>query len=83
MDYAMPRATDLPSFAVVSHEVPAKTNPLGVKGAGEAGSVGAPAAVVNALLDALGPLGVGDIDMPATPLKVWQAIRDAAPSRAA
>ena len=57
--------------------MPAKTNPLGVKGVGEAGCVGAPPAVMNAILDALRPLGVDHLDMPATPHKVWQAIRAA------
>ena len=73
-DYAMPRADDLPSFEVGLNEVPAKTNPLGVKGTGEAGCVGAPPAVMNAVLDALHPLGVADLDMPATPQRVWDAI---------
>jgi carbon-monoxide dehydrogenase large subunit len=76
-DYGMPRADDLPSFAVAFNEVPARTNPLGVKGAGEAGSVGAPPAVMNAILDALRALGVRHLDMPATPLRVWQAIEAA------
>ena len=78
MDYAMPRADDLPAFAVGLHEVPCPGNPLGVKGAGEAGAVGAPAAVINAILDALRPLGVTDLAMPATPQRVWRAIRQAA-----
>jgi carbon-monoxide dehydrogenase large subunit len=73
----MPRAADLPSFAVASHEVPAKTNPLGVKGAGEAGSVGALPAAMNAVLDALAPLGITQLDMPATPERVWRAIQSA------
>ena len=73
----MPRADDLPSFEVELHEVPTKTNPLGVKGAGEAGCVGAPAAAINAILDALTPLGVTDIAMPATAERVWRAIREA------
>ena len=77
MDYAMPRADDLPSLAVASHEVPAKTNPLGVKGAGEAGTVGALPAAMNAILHALRPLGVTQLDMPATPERVWRAIQDA------
>jgi aerobic carbon-monoxide dehydrogenase large subunit len=75
MDYGMPRATDMPSFKVGYNEVLCKTNPLGVKGAGEAGTCGAPPAIMNAILDALHPLGVKHIDMPATPLKVWQAIK--------
>jgi len=77
MDYCMPRADDVPSFAVGTHDVPCRTNVLGVKGAGEAGCVGAPPAVVNAILDALRPLGVATIEMPATPERVWRAVRDA------
>jgi len=78
MDYAMPRATD---FAVPAEmefiDVPAKTNPLGVKGIGEAGCVGAPPAVMNAILDALRPRGVKHLDMPATPRRVWEALQQA------
>ena len=74
MDYALPRADDLPDIDVELIEVPCGTNPLGVKGAGEAGAVGSPPAVINAILDALAPLGVEHIDMPATPERVWQAI---------
>jgi len=77
MDYGMPRSADVPLFALGMHEVPCKTNPLGVKGAGEAGTVGAPPAVVSGILDALGPLGVSHIDMPATPERVWRAIQEA------
>ena len=80
MDYAMPRATD---FAVPAEmdfvDVPAKTNPLGVKGIGEAGCVGAPPAVMNAILDALRPRGVKHLDMPATPRRVWEALRNSGP----
>jgi aerobic carbon-monoxide dehydrogenase large subunit len=79
LDYAIPRAADLPAISVISRDVASPTNPLGVKGAGEGGTVGAPAAVIHALLDALAPLGVTHIDMPATPGRVWQAIRDARP----
>jgi carbon-monoxide dehydrogenase large subunit len=75
LDYAMPRADNLPDFAVTYNELLCKTNPLGVKGAGEAGTVGAPPAVINAILDALKPLGVSHIDMPATPERVWRAIQ--------
>ena len=78
LDYAIPRAADLPAIACVLNEVPSPTNPLGVKGAGEGGTTGAPGAVMLAILDALRPLGVGHIDMPATPERVWQAIREAA-----
>jgi carbon-monoxide dehydrogenase large subunit len=82
MDYAIPRADDLPSISVESRDVPSPTNALGVKGAGEGGTVGAPGAVIHALLDALAPLGVTHIDMPATPERVWQAIQDAKPPSA-
>ena len=74
MDYALPRASDLPDVEVDLIEVPCLTNPLGVKGAGEAGAVGSPPAVMNALVDALRDMGVDAIDMPATPEKVWRAI---------
>jgi aerobic carbon-monoxide dehydrogenase large subunit len=76
LDYAIPRADDLSLISVTSRDVPSPTNLLGVKGAGEGGTVGAPGAVIHALLDALAPLGVTHIDMPATPARVWQAIRD-------
>jgi carbon-monoxide dehydrogenase large subunit len=81
LDYSIPRADELPTFAVASRDVPSPTNPLGVKGAGEGGTVGAPAAVIHAILDALAPLGVTHIDMPATPERVWQAIQDARVAR--
>ncbi len=77
MDYAMPRADDAPSFAFGSHPVPATTNPLGVKGCGEAGCAGSLPSVMNALIDALKPYRVRHIDMPATPERVWRAIREA------
>jgi len=78
MDYAMPRASDLPPHYELDFiDVPAQTNPIGVKGVGEAGCVGAPPAVMNAVLDALRPLGVQHLDMPATPHRVWQAIQAA------
>jgi carbon-monoxide dehydrogenase large subunit len=77
MDYAIPRAADLPPIAVESRDVPSPTNALGVKGAGEGGTVGAPGALIHAVLDALAPLGVEHLDMPATPERVWQAIQDA------
>jgi carbon-monoxide dehydrogenase large subunit len=84
MDYCMPRAMDLPSIGLeFNQDVPTQSNPLGVKGAGEAGATGAPPAVVNAVVDALKPLGIGHIDMPLTPLKVWQAIRAADGKQAA
>ena len=78
MDYAMPRADDIPRFAFSTHNVPTKGNPLGVKGAGEAGAVGAPPAVINAIVDALNRrAGVRHIDMPATPRRVWEALHAA------
>jgi aerobic carbon-monoxide dehydrogenase large subunit len=76
MDYAMPRASDMSFVEVKSNPVPTKTNPLGVKGAGEAGCVGAMPAVANAIVDALSPLGIKHIAMPATPERVWRAIQD-------
>jgi carbon-monoxide dehydrogenase large subunit len=76
MDYTVPRADDLPNFDTATKEILCTTNPLGIKGAGEAGTIGALAAVMNALMDALAPLGVRHIDMPATPETVWRAIRD-------
>ena len=77
MDYCMPRADDLPDFRLDHVEVPCATNPLGVKGAGETGTVAALPAVMHAILDALRPLGVADLQMPATPQAVWRAIRAA------
>jgi carbon-monoxide dehydrogenase large subunit len=77
MDYTMPHATDFPAFKVGTEVTPCTHNPLGVKGCGEAGAIGAPAAVINAVLDALAPLGVRDIEMPATPSRVWHAIQQA------
>jgi len=77
MDYTLPRADDFPNFDTATREILCTTNPLGIKGAGEAGTIGALAAVMNALMDALAPLGVRHIDMPATPETVWRAIRDA------
>ena len=76
MDYTMPRADDLPSFWVATQGVMGASNPLEVKGVGEVGAIGSPPAVVNAILDALAPLGVEDISMPATSQKVWQAIQN-------
>src|SRR5690242_7676860 len=77
-DYAMPRASDVPEIESEFVEVLAATNPLGVKGAGEAGATGAPPAIVTALLDALRPSGVEHFDMPATPARVWAALAKAA-----
>src|SRR6266404_5806821 len=77
MDYAMPRADTLSAIHCESNPVPTQTNPLGVKGAGEAGNVGALPAVANALVDALSPLGIRHIEMPASPERVWRAMRAA------
>ena len=76
-DYAMPHAGVLPNVEAALEEVPCKTNPLGVKGIGESGTIGAPPTVINAVIDALRPLGVETIDMPATAMRVWQAIEAA------
>jgi len=77
MDYAMPRAADVPSFVLADHPAPAKTNPLGVKGCGEAGCAGALTSVMNAVIDALGAYGIRHVDMPLTPAQIWQALQDA------
>ena len=77
MDYAMPRAEDLPDLGGDFAEIPSTTNPLGVKGCGEAGATGAPPAIMAALLDALKPYGIEEFDMPATPERVWQAMQKA------
>ena len=77
MDYAMPRAPDAPMMGVASHPVPAKSNPLGVKGCGEAGCAGGLTSVMNAIVDALSEYGIRHIDMPVTAEKVWRAIKDA------
>ena len=82
-DYAMPRAEDFPELTSKLTEVPATTNPLGIKGAGEAGATGAPPAVISAILDALKPLGIDHIDMPATSSRVWAAIQASATKAAA
>ena len=81
MDYAMPRADNLPNISFATRNTPCKANPLGVKGAGEAGAVGAPPAVINAIIDALHEKGVKHVDMPATPKRVWEALNAAAHSR--
>jgi carbon-monoxide dehydrogenase large subunit len=78
LDYPVPRADDLPGFVTETDESqPCTHNPLGAKGCGESGTIGAPAAVMSAVLDALAPLGVADLDMPATPERVWRAIQAA------
>ncbi|GAB4188191.1 MAG: hypothetical protein OHK0024_28630 [Thalassobaculales bacterium] len=78
MDYAVPRATDMPPVRLAGQHTPAAVNPLGAKGVGESGAIGAPAAILNAAIDALAPLGVGDLDLPLTPESLWRAIRRAA-----
>ena len=78
MDYAMPRAADFPAFEFSTNGTPCTTNPLGVKGAGEAGAVGGFPAIANAVLDALAPFGVTGFDGPATPFRIWRAMREAA-----
>ena len=83
MDYCMPRADGVPPMAFSTIEVPCKNNPMGIKGCGEAGSVGSPAAVINAIIDACADLGVTHVDMPATPEHVWQTIQAAQPPAAA
>jgi carbon-monoxide dehydrogenase large subunit len=75
--YGIPSAAELPAFELDRTETPSPTNPLGVKGAGETGTIAATPAVINAVLDALAPYGVTDIDMPATPERVWRAIQEA------
>ena len=77
MDYALPRADDLPDIEVDLLNFPCATNPLGVKGAGEAGAVGSPPAVINAIVDALVPAGVAHVDMPATPESLWRSLQAA------
>jgi aerobic carbon-monoxide dehydrogenase large subunit len=79
MEYAMPRAETLPDVVIGSNPVPTALNPLGAKGAGEAGTVGALPAVMNAIMDALAPQGVRHLDMPATPARIWEAIQAARP----
>ncbi|HYW03611.1 MAG TPA: xanthine dehydrogenase family protein molybdopterin-binding subunit [Gammaproteobacteria bacterium] len=75
MDYAMPRADDIPEITFRRNNVPCKTNPMGMKGAGEAGAIGAPPAVINALVDALSEFGLEHVDMPATPSALWERMR--------
>jgi carbon-monoxide dehydrogenase large subunit len=82
MDYAMPRAADVPLFVLADHPVAATTNPLGVKGCGEAGCAGALTSVMNAVIDALADRGIRHLDMPLTPFRIWQALRDAPASGA-
>ena len=76
-DYLVPSAVEAPSYTLDHTVTPSPTNPLGVKGIGEAGTIGSAAAVMNAVADALSPLGITDIDMPASPNRVWAAIQEA------
>jgi carbon-monoxide dehydrogenase large subunit len=76
MDYAMPRAHDAPMIDVTNRPVPTKTNPVGAKGCGEAGTSGGLPAVANAVIDALAELGIRHLEMPMTPARIWQAIQD-------
>jgi carbon-monoxide dehydrogenase large subunit len=77
MDYAMPRAHDAPMIDVAHHPVPTKSNPLGAKGCGEAGTSGGLPSVANAVIDALSEYGIRHLEMPMTPSRIWQAIQDA------
>ncbi|MGK2873063.1 MAG: xanthine dehydrogenase family protein molybdopterin-binding subunit, partial [Alphaproteobacteria bacterium] len=76
LDYWMPRADDMPQFTIAFKNSPCTTNEMGIKGCGEAGSTGAPPALVNAVLDAVAHLGITHVDMPLTPFAMWQALRD-------
>jgi carbon-monoxide dehydrogenase large subunit len=81
MDYAMPRAADVPFFSLADHPAPATTNPLGVKGCGEAGCAGALTSVMNAVIDALADHGIRHLDMPLTPFRIWQALHSGKTAR--
>jgi carbon-monoxide dehydrogenase large subunit len=76
LDYAVPRADRIPNIRSQFQETPSPTNPIGVKGIGESGTIGAPPTIVHAVLDALAPLGVTHLDMPLTPSKIWKAIQE-------
>jgi carbon-monoxide dehydrogenase large subunit len=82
MDYCMPRAGDMGELTTEFSSIPCTTNPIGVKGVGESGAIGAPPVVINAVIDALRSLGIDRIDMPATPSRVWQALRNAQSAKA-
>jgi carbon-monoxide dehydrogenase large subunit len=77
LDYAVPRADSVPNIRTQFQETPSPTNPLGAKGIGESGAIGAPPTIVHAVLDALSPFAIGHLDMPLTPLKIWTAIQNA------
>ena len=83
VDYMIPGAPELPNYTLERTETPSPSNPLGVKGVGEAGTIGAPPAVINSIVDALSPFGIKHIDMPALPMRVWNAIQDAQGNAAA
>jgi carbon-monoxide dehydrogenase large subunit len=83
MDYMIPRAEDLPNITLRTRSVPTKVNALGAKGVGEAGTVGSLAATINAICNALAPLGITHIEMPATPARIWEAIENARKAKAA
>jgi carbon-monoxide dehydrogenase large subunit len=83
MDYTMPRADHVPNMNVQTHSTRCTHTPMGVKGCGEVGTIGSPAAVINAVVDALSHLGVQHVDMPATPNRIWRIIQNAAMPRAA
>jgi carbon-monoxide dehydrogenase large subunit len=74
MDYAIPRAEDIPEYVLDSTETPSPSNPLGIKGVGEAGTIGATPAIANAIIDALSPFGIKHLDLPLTPEKIWKAL---------
>ena len=76
MDYTMPRADDFPAIQFKRNEVPCQTNPLGIKGAGEAGAIGAPPAIVNAIVNALSDIGVRHVDMPVSSNKLWEIMQN-------
>jgi len=83
MDYCMPRADNLPKMTIQTHSTPCAHTPMGVKGCGEVGTIGSPAAVMNAVVDALSHLGVSHVDMPATANRIWRAMQGGALARAA
>src|SRR3989441_5786091 len=79
MDYAMPRAKDIPDYVMDSTVTPSPSNPMGIKGVGEAGTIGATPAIANAVMNALAPLGIRHLDLPLTPERIWRAIQQAKP----
>ena len=83
MDYAMPRAGDIPSITIGDHPSPTASNPLGTKGCGEAGCAGSLATIVNAAIDALSDYGITHLDMPLTPENIWRAIQEGRKSKSA